>query len=161
MNIIAAADKNWGIGNKGNLLTHIKEDMKFFKEHTTGNTIIMGRKTLESLPGSKPLPNRTNVVLTRNCDYNPDGVEVFHSIDEFLKSDINKENVYVIGGESLYRELLPYCDTAYVKKVDATVSNADAFMVDLDSDSGWKVVSESEVFTEKGYDFKFVEYNRI
>ena len=161
MKLIVNVSKNWGIGKDNGLLFHISKDMKFFKEHTTGNTIIMGRKTLESLPGSKPLPNRTNIVLTRNCDYMPDGVEVFHSIDEFLKSDIDKENVYVIGGESLYRELLPYCDTAYVTKVDATVSDADAFMVDLDSDFGWEIVSESEDFTEKGYDFKFVTYKRI
>lgn len=161
MNLIVNVSKNWAIGKDNGLLFHISADMKFFKNHTTGKTIVMGRKTLESLPGSKPLPNRTNIVLTRNKDYNPSGVTVLNSIDELMSTTKDTDNVYVIGGESLYRELLPYCDRAYVTKVKMAVPDADAFMVNLDDAKDWQVFEESDEMEEKDLKFKFVTYERI
>ena len=160
MNLIVNVSENWAIGKGNELLFHLSGDMKFFKEHTVGKTIVMGRKTLESLPKSAPLPNRENIVLTRNADLKKDGVKVYTDIDKLI-SDLNgKDDVYVIGGESIYKALLPYCDTAYVTKVRATVDNADAFMPDLDTNADWEIETESETFNEKGYDFKFVTYKR-
>ncbi len=160
MKLIVNVSQNWAIGKNNSLLYHLSQDMKFFKEHTTGNVIVMGRKTLESLPGSKPLPNRQNIVLTRNKDYTPDGVTVYNSIDELIENTHETDNVYVIGGESLYRDLLPYCDTAYVTKVDATADDADAFMVDLDTHPDWEIESIGDDIEEKGLKFRFVTYKR-
>lgn len=163
MNIIVNVSKNWAIGRNNELLFHISADMKFFKEHTTGNTIVMGRKTLESLPGSRALPNRTNIVLSRKPDFECENVTVYHSVDELIKNteNLDSSSVYVIGGESLYRELLPFCDTAYVTKVDKEVPDADAFMVDLDAHPQWRAESESDTFSANGLDYRFVTYKRI
>ena len=160
MKLIVNVSKNWAIGKNNALLFHISQDMRFFKEHTIGNTIIMGRKTLESLPCARPLPGRNNIVLTRNKDYHPEGVTVYTSIDEFIENTPDRDNVYVIGGESLYRDLLPYCDTAYVTKVEENADDADAFMVNLDDDPGWKVSDLTEEFEEKGLRFRFITYTR-
>ncbi len=162
MNIIVNVSKNWAIGKDNGLLFHISQDMKFFKEHTVGKTVVMGRKTLESLPKGNPLPNRKNIVLTRDPDFTKEGVTVYHSIDELLKNIGIAESfdTYVIGGESIYRELAPYCSMAYVTKVDAEAEGADAFMVNLDNDPNWKITDESEEFEEKGYKFKFVTYTQ-
>lgn len=161
MNIIVNVAKNWAIGKDGGLLFHFSKDMRFFKEHTTGKIIIMGRKTLDSLPGGRPLPNRTNIVLSRNPAFSREGVTVCNNGIELasLLKDVT-EDIYVIGGESLYRELLIFCDTAYVTKVEAAVENADAFMVNLDESPDWTVTEESEEFEEKGLKFRFVTYKR-
>lgn len=163
MNIIVNVSENWGIGKNNELLFHISADMKFFKEHTTGNTIVMGRKTLESLPGSRALPNRANIVLSRKSDFECENVTVYHSVDELIESikELDSNSVYVIGGESLYRELLPFCDTAYVTKVEKNVPDADAFMVDLDAHPQWSIESESDSLTSNGLNYKFVTYKRI
>lgn len=160
MNIIVNVSKNWAIGKDNGLLFHISQDMKFFKEHTVDKTVVMGRKTLESLPKGNPLPNRKNIVLTRDKNFTKEGVTVYHSIDELLENIGVAESfdTYVIGGESIYRELAPYCSVAYVTKVDAEVENADAFMVNLDNAPDWEVKEETETFEEKGYEFKFVTY---
>lgn len=160
MNLIVNVSKNWAIGKENGLLFHISQDMKYFKEHTTGKTVVMGRKTLESLPKGNPLPNRKNIVLTRDENFIKDGVTVYHSIDELLKNIGIAESfdTYVMGGESIYRELLPYCSMAFVTKVDEDVEDADAFMVNLDDEPGWEIQEESETFEEKGYKFRFVTY---
>ena len=160
MNLIVNVSENWAIGKGNSLLFHLSQDMKFFKAHTSGKTVVMGRKTLESLPGSKPLPNRTNIVLTRNADFHPDGVTVYNSIDDFLANASDSDDIYVIGGESLYRDLLPYCKRAYVTKVDATADDADAFMVNLDSHPDWEIEETGEELEEKGYTFRFVTYKK-
>lgn len=160
MNLIVNVSENWAIGKGNSLLFHLSQDMKFFKSHTTEKTVVMGRKTLESLPGGKPLPNRKNIVLTRNTDYNPDGVTVYNSIEAFLADNADNDDIYVIGGESLYRDLLPYCTRAFVTKVDATVNDADAYMVDLDSHPDWEVENTGEDLEEKGYTFRFVTYKK-
>lgn len=162
MNLIVNADRNWAIGKNGHLLFHISEDMRFFKSRTTGGIVVMGRKTLESLPGSKPLPNRTNIVLSRRIGFAPDGVTVCGNGGELalLLRDARAE-VYVIGGESLYRELLPFCDTAYVTRVDAAAEGADAFMVNLDETPGWEIAERSGEREEKGLKFEFITYKRV
>ncbi len=162
MNIIVNVSKSWAIGKDNGLLFHISQDMKFFKSHTQEKTVVMGRKTLESLPGSNPLPNRQNIVLTRDENFKKDGVTVYHSIEELLQNIgiVESFDTYVIGGESIYKELAPYCSKAYVTKVDAEAENADAFMVNLDNDPKWKITDESEEFEEKGYKFKFVTYTQ-
>lgn len=160
MNLIVNVSKNWAIGKENGLLFHISQDMKYFKEHTTGKTVVMGRKTLESLPKGNPLPNRKNIVLTRDENFIKDGVTVYHSIDELLKNIGIAESfdTYVMGGESIYREFLPYCSMAFVTKVDENIEDADAFMVNLDDEPGWEIQEESETFEEKGYKFRFVTY---
>ena len=120
MNIIVAADKNWGIGRNNELLVSIPADMKMVREETTGKVVVMGRKTLESFPNGLPLKNRTNIVITGNRDYQVKGAVIVHSIEEALK-EVEKypaEDVYCIGGDSIYKQMLPYCDTAHVTKID-------------------------------------------
>lgn len=161
MKLIVNVDRNWAIGSGGALLFHLSRDMKFFKEHTTGAIVVMGRKTLDSLPGGRPLPNRKNIVLSRDPEFKRKGVTVCGNGGELallLRDAV--EDIYVIGGESLYRELLPFCDTAYVTKVDAAADEADAHMVNLDRSRNWKVADESETFEENGLKFKFVTYKR-
>ncbi|MCH5212775.1 MAG: dihydrofolate reductase [Oscillospiraceae bacterium] len=161
MKLIVNVDKNWAIGNSGKLLFPLSQDMKFFKSHTINNIIVMGRKTLDSFPGGKPLANRTNIVLSRNPSFEREGVTVCNNGGELalLLRDVT-EDVYVIGGESLYRDLLPFCDTAYVTKVDAKAETADAFMVNLDESPDWVISEESDIMEEKGLKFKFVTYTR-
>lgn len=163
MNLIVNVSRNWAIGKNNSLLFHLSQDMKFFKSHTVGKTVIMGRKTLESLPGSKPLPNRDNIVITKSKNYSFENVTVCGSIDELLEllKKLNTDDVYVMGGESIYKELLPYCTKAFVTKVDACVDEADAFMVDLDASPEWEPVEISEIHSENGLDFTFVTYKRI
>ena len=162
MNLIVNVSENWAIGRGNELLFHLSTDMKFFKSQTIEKTVVMGRKTLETFPGKNPIPKRKNIVLTTNPDFCAENVEIIHSIDELLKKiDLeNSEDIYVIGGETIYRQLLPYCDTAFVTKVASTVNDADAFMVNLDDDENWEIADESETMNEKGYDFKFVTYKK-
>ena len=120
MNIIVAVDKNWAIGKENKLLVSIPADMKFFRSTTTGKVVVMGRKTLESFPNGLPLKNRTNIVLTKDKNYKVKDAIIVHSIEEALEELKNyaSEDVYVIGGDSIYAQMLPYCDTAHVTKID-------------------------------------------
>lgn len=158
MNLIAAVDKNWGIGKNNDLLFHIKEDMKFFKEKTVGNVIIVGRKTLESFPSSKPLPDRKNIVLTRDGKYKCEDAIIVHSVSELLEF-IKKcdKDVYVCGGAEIYSILLPYCDTAYITRVDAD-ADAQKFMPNLDEIDGWSLEEDGEIQNNGKYNFKFCVY---
>jgi dihydrofolate reductase len=145
MNIIVAVDRNWAIGKKGQLLFRIREDLEYFRTLTTGNCVVYGRKTLETFPGGEPLPYRDNVVLTENESFEVDAM-VAHNLDELCRiiHDYPTERIYVIGGASVYRQLLPYCDTAYVTKIDASIEGADAFFPNLDIDSNWQMTEEGE-----------------
>ena len=138
MKLIAAIDNNWNIGKDGKLLVHIPEDMKFFREKTMGKVIVMGRKTLESFPGQKPLKGRTNIVLTTNRNYTPENVITVGNLSELadVLSDYKTEDVFVIGGGSVYRQLLPYCDTAYITKAEVSC-DADTSIPNLDDDPEW------------------------
>lgn len=162
MNLIAAVDKNWGIGIKGELLISIPDDMKFFKNTTTGNIVVMGRKTLESFPGKRPLKNRTNIVVTSDMSYNADGAEAVHSIPELLEAlkKFDSEKVYVIGGGTIYKQLLPYCDTAYITYIDYGYE-ADTFLNNLDEDDSWVLEEESEEQTYFDVEYYFRKYKRL
>ena len=134
MNIIVAVDKNWAIGKDNKLLVSIPADMKMFRQETTGKVVVMGRKTLESFPNGLPLKNRTNIVLTGNKDYNVKDAIIVHTVEELLE-EIKKypsEEVYCIGGDSVYKQLLPYCDTAHVTKIDFAYE-ADSYLDYVDA----------------------------
>lgn len=162
MKAILSADRNWGIGCQNKLLISIPSDMKFFRETTTGHTVVMGRKTLESFPGGQPLKNRRNIVLTRNPEYSVKGAEVVRSAEELLKllEGSPLEDVYVIGGGEVYRQLLPYCDTVYVTKIDFAYQ-ADTFFPNLDESPEWELAEESEEQTCFDIEFTFRTYRRI
>lgn len=161
MKAIAATDKNWGIGYRNRLLVSIPSDMKFFRQTTTGKVVVMGRKTLESFPNGMPLKNRTNIVLTSNRNYQVKDAVLVHSEEELLEElkKYNSEDIYVIGGESIYRMLLPYCDTALVTKIDH-VFQADAYFPDLDAMDDWEMTEESEEQTCFDLEFCFTKYER-
>ena len=162
MNLIAAADENWGIGKNGGLLAHISGDMKYFRETTKGKVVVMGRKTLESFPNGLPLKNRTNIVLTGNKDYNVKDAIIVHTVEELLE-EIKKypsEEVYCIGGDSVYKQLLPYCDTAHVTKIDFAYE-ADSYFPNLDEMPEWKVTAESDEQTYFDLEYAFVKYERV
>ena len=161
MNLIAAVDKNWAIGYQNKLLTSIPEDMKFFRQTTTGKVVVMGRKTLESFPGKNPLKNRTNIVLTKNPSYQAEGAIVVHNEDE-LREELKKydsEDIFVIGGESIYRQLLDECDKAYITKIEYAYT-ADAYFPNLDEKEEWKITAESEEHTCFDLEYFFLTYEK-
>lgn len=158
MQAIVAVSQSWGIGKGGDLLFRLPSDLRRFKAMTTGHTVIMGRKTLDSLPGGKGLPHRRNLVLSRQSDFAPDRAEVIHSVEDILKTA--EDDAFVIGGHQVYEQLLPYCARVYVTKV-LSDPEADAFFPDLDKLPGWKVASAGEMLTENGLSFQYVEYIRI
>ena len=141
MNLIAAVDVNWAIGYKNKLLVSIPDDMKFFRQTTTGKVVVMGRKTLESFPNGQPLKNRVNIVLTSDKNY-------------------NSEDVYVIGGESIYRQLLDECDVAHITKIDYAY-DADAYFPNLDEKEEWQITEDSDEQTYFDLEYYFLKYERI
>ena len=158
MNVIVAADKNWGIGKNNQLLVSIPADMKMFREETSGKVVVMGRKTLESFPNGLPLKNRINIVLTRDRNYEAKGAVIVHDEEE-LMNELGKydtEQIYIIGGESVYKMMLSYCDKIYVTKVD----QADTYFPNLDEMSEWKMTQESEEQTCFDLEFCFTTYER-
>ena len=161
MKIIVAADKNWGIGKNNELLVHIPNDMKMFRQTTTGKVVVMGRKTLESFPNGMPLPNRTNIVLTTDQDYKAKGAIVVHSKEELLEElkKYPKEDIFIIGGESVYRMMLPYCTTAHVTKTDYAY-DADTWFPNLDEMPDWKITAEGEEETYFDIEYQFLKYER-
>lgn len=159
MKLIVAVSDNWGIGKNNDLLFSIPKDMKFFRETTMGKTVILGRKNLESFPGAKPLPKRPNIILTRDKNFVCDGATVVNSIDDLLALPVDFDEAFVIGGEEIYKQLLPYCDLCYVTKVKAT-AQADKFMVNLDELGEWELTNESEEIEDNGYTLTFCTYER-
>ncbi len=158
---VAAADRNWAIGNKGELLVHISEDMKNFRKLTAGKTVIYGRKTLETFPGGKPLPKRENIILSRNPDYTVENAKVVHSIEELLaQMPENTDDMVVIGGGMIYHALLPYCDTAVITRLEAEFE-ADSWFDDLDADPAWECTERGEDRECDGLVFHFDRYERI
>ncbi len=161
MNLIAAVDSNWAIGNKERLLVSIPNDHKHFREETTGKVVVLGRKTLQTFPQGLPLKNRTNIILSRDRNYEVKDALVVHSVEELLEElkKYNEEDVYVIGGESVYRQLLPYCRTAHITKIDHSYE-ADAFFPDLDSDPEWEITADSDEMTYFDIAYTFLKYER-
>lgn len=161
MNAIVAVDSNWAIGCKNSLLVRIPADHKNFRQETTGKVVVLGRKTLETFPQGMPLPNRTNIILSTNPDYQVKDAVVVHSKEE-LDAELNKyptEDVYIIGGESIYRLMLPECDVVHVTKIDHDYE-ADAYFPNLDQDGAWEVTAESEEQTYFDLPYYFVKYER-
>ena len=161
MDAIVSVTADWGIGRDGGLLVRNKADMRRFKELTMGGSVIMGRKTFESLPGG-PLVGRNNIVLTRSRDFAPEGVEVARSIDEALEmADAYGERTWLIGGASLYEQFIDLCDEVYVTCHDV-VLEADAFFPNLDDDERWICADVSETeFTASGIPYCFALYRHI
>lgn len=156
MKIIVAVDEKWGIGKGMDLLFRFSEDMTFFKEKTIGKTIVMGRKTLESFPNSKPLKNRKNVVITSNKNFKCDDGVVINDVKTVVEK-YKGDDTFVIGGGEIYSQLLPYCDTAYITKVFAD-GNADVFFDNLDKNGMWELKYVSEKYSENGISFVFCTY---
>lgn len=161
MKLIVAVDKNWAIGKDNKLMWSIPADMKYFRETTKGNIVIMGRKTLESFPQGQPLANRVNIVITKNPDYKVKGAVLVHSIEEAIEESKKYEGeVFVIGGESVYRAMLPYCDTALVTKIDHAY-DADTYFPNLDEMSEWKLTSIGEEETYFDIEYRFLKYEKV
>ena len=161
MNLIVAVDSNWAIGNQDKLLITIPNDHKHFREETTGKVVVLGRKTLQTFPQGLPLKKRTNIILSRNPEYTVKDATVVHSLEELLEElkQYESEDVYVIGGESIYRQLLPYCDTAHVTKIDHAYQ-ADTYFPNLDQDPDWEITADSDELTYFDIPYRFVQYER-
>ena len=163
MNIIVAVDKKWGIGNKGKLLVSIPRDKKLFREETTGKVIIMGHNTLLSLPGAQPLAGRKNIVLSRDKSLSIKGATVLNSVDACMdylrKNNIKDSDVFVIGGESVYNDFLPYCDIAHITYIDYEYE-ADRHFLNLDISNEWSLVLETEEETYFDIPYTFRLYKR-
>ncbi len=160
MKAIAAADCRWAIGNKGNLLVHIPEDLENFRALTAGKTVVYGRRTMETFPGGKPLQGRRNIILTRNPRFEAENAVIVHSIDELLRIlPDNTDDVWVIGGGMVYSELLPYCDTAVITRVEAEFA-ADAWFPDLDSSPEWQCTERGENRMYEGLVYHYDIYER-
>ena len=161
MKLIAAVDEHWALGKGGDQLVYISQDLKRFKTLTTGHPVILGRKTLETFPNGLPLKNRTNIVLTRNPEYKVKGAEVVHTVEEALEliSEYPPEDVYVIGGDTIYRQFLPYCDVAHVTHIDHEYM-ADAWFPNLEEDPEWELTGESDEKTYFDLEFTFCKYER-
>ncbi len=169
MKLVVAVDENWGIGNKGELLARVRADLRYFQSLTKGFTVILGSKTLATFPGGRVLKDRTNIVLSRRNDYAPEGAIVVHSVDELLGILESYESnfVFVIGGATVYEQLLPYCDTAYVTKFCKSFE-CDAFFPNLDESSEWELSevgemqsTNPETDTEPDMSFCFTTYSRV
>ena len=156
MNAIVAVDQNWAIGKDGDQLCYISADLKRFKELTTGHPVILGRKTLATFPGGRPLKGRRNLVLSRDKTLQIEGAEVYHDVETLLTQA--PEDSFVIGGGSVYKALLPHCDTAYVTKIDHAFPEADTFFPDLDADPAWRAVRTEEPLEQDGLVYRYVTY---
>ena len=175
MNVIVAVDSEWGIGYNGDLLVRIREDLMNFARLTTGKTVILGSNTLATFPKGRVLKDRRNIVLHPDTSYAPEGAIVAHSIEELLKmlENLKKEgllsdDIFVIGGASVYRQLLPYCSKAYVTRL-AESFEKDAWFPDLDASSEWELTHKGEMISaearlaggnKKTVNFSFDEYTR-
>ncbi len=162
---IAVVDRNWGIGMNGGLLVHLPGDLKYFKEQTLHNIVIMGRATLESLPGGRPLPDRTTIVMTHRKDLKGDfyTADSLDSLFELLSRLLEKKPdavPFACGGEKIYELLLPFTDECLITKIDGTFE-ADKHFIDLDNDSGFELTKEGIVNTENNIDYRFCKYKRI
>ena len=158
MKVIAAVDENWAIGRNGDQLIYISEDLKHFKALTTGHPVILGRKTLATFPGGRPLKGRRNLILSRNPGFAPPEAEVFSSLEELLAAA--PQDAFVIGGASVYQALLDRCDTACITRIEAAFPGADCWFPNLDERPEWKIAEEGPVLEEKGVRFRDVTCER-
>ncbi len=159
MNMIAAVDSLCGIGINGNMLYHIPEDLRFFKQMTYGKVVVMGHSTLKSLPGASPLAGRTNIVLTGSTEFTADNCILCHSLNDLWQAiaPYDGDDVFVIGGESVYAQLMDYCTKAYVTKIHHAM-HADRFFPDIENAANWALIAESDMKEYNGIRFSFREY---
>ncbi len=169
MKIIVAVDKEWGIGYKGDLLARVRADLMNFKALTAGKVVICGSNTVATFPGGKALKNRTSIVLHPDPAYTVEGATVVHSIDEALieAAKYNNDDVFVIGGASVYRQMLPYCNECVVTKFDKSFDK-DVYFPNLDASGEWQVaglsddmVSNPETDGIDGLHFRFYTYKKV
>lgn len=162
MKIIVAVDEKWGIGKEGKLLCHLSDDLKYFKEKTTGKTIVMGRVTLEGFPGKKGLPNRRNLVLSHDENFFAEGAETISSEEELWSalSGESTDDVFIVGGAKVYEAFLQYCDTCYVTKIYEDF-DADRFFPNLDENDEFSCTELSDVLEDNGIKYQFMEYKRV
>ncbi len=155
---IVAVDQDWGIGKEGQLLCHLSGDLKYFKEKTIGKRILLGRKTLSTFPGGRPLPGRENIILSRNPDFSCPGSVVCHAKEEVLALG---QDIIICGGASVYEEFLPQTQCVYVTKIEASLG-ADRFFTDLDQHPDFYLAWEEENWREEeGLRYRFTKYERI
>ena len=161
MNLIVAVDKNWAIGYQNKLLVSIPNDQKMFRNETIEKVVVLGRKTMETFPGGQPLKKRTNIILSTDPSYQVKDAMVVHSIEELLEElkQYPSEDVYIIGGDSVYKQMLPYCDVAHVTKIDHAYE-ADSYFPNLDEDKDWEIVATSDEQTYFDIAYEFVKYQR-
>ena len=157
MNVIVAVDENWAIGRDGEQMIYLSTDLKHFKAMTMGHPVVLGRKTMATFPGGKPLKGRRNLILSRNPNLTPEGGEVYHDMDSLLEN--TPDDAFVIGGASVYNELIDKCDTAYVTRIHASYP-ADCWFPNLDEKSDWELTETSELMEEKGVSFQYCTYKR-
>lgn len=162
MNLIAAVDSNWAIGNKNQLLVRIPADQKFFREMTTGKVVVMGRRTLETFPNGLPLRERTNIVLTHDKNFKASGAIIVHSMEELHEElkKYNSEDIYIIGGGTIYRQMLDECDVAHITKIDFAYE-ADTYFPNLDESPEWQITADSEEQTYFDLEYYFYKYERV
>ena len=158
MNLIVAVDQNWAIGKDGDQLVYLSEDLKHFKALTTGHPVILGRKTLATFPGGRPLKGRRNMILSRSPGFAPEGAEVFQNLPALLEAA--PEDAFVLGGASVYAALLDRCGTAYVTRIEASFPGPDCFFPNLDRLPQWHVTDEGPTLEEQGLRFRYVTYRR-
>jgi len=159
MKAIVAVDLNWAIGCRGNLLQWIPEDMKLFKRVTLGKVVVMGRETFESLPGKEPLKDRINIVLSKNLCFKNEKVTICRSLDELFQElkNYNVDDVFVIGGQLVYAQLLPYCTEVYVTKIESKYA-ADKHFINLDTEAIWELVSTGDLKSYNDIHYSFLKY---
>ena len=158
MQAIVAVSQSWGIGKGGHLLFRISADLQRFKALTTGHAVILGRKTLATFPGGRPLPGRRNLILSRDPDFAPEGAEVFRDVEALRTAA--PEDAFVIGGGTVYEQLLPWCDTVYVTRLGWTFP-ADTYFPDLDAAPDWRLAETEGPYDHQGLAFHYDTYRRI
>jgi dihydrofolate reductase len=158
---IVAVDNNWGIGFNGDLLEHIPEDLKYFKAVTTGHVVVMGSKTWDSLP-KKPLPDRTNIIISNKCNLLLENGAIRLNLDDLLLGIADfEDDVFVIGGGSIYNQLLPFCDRVYVTKIYKDHDNVDTYFPNLDKSEEWAPATCGQLLTHNDLTYQFWQYDRI
>ena len=162
MKLIVAVARDWGIGDKGELLFNAPQDMEFFKNCTLNKVVVMGRKTLLSLPGGNPLKNRINIVMTSDVDFKKEDCIIVNSTEALFEElkKYNSDDVFLIGGGILYNELYPYCSEAYITKFDA-ILEADTYLHNFDEDKDWLLTYASEIHEHDGLKFIFNTYKNL
>lgn len=165
MILIFAVDENWNIGFSGGMLAEISEDLKRFREKTEGNIVVMGRRTLEAIPGQNPLANRVNILVTRNKEFKQEGFYVLNDLDKLdeLIEKIDpqgKMETFITGGGTIVNQLLPKCNRAYITKILKKYKNTDTCIPSLDNDPNWEIVEESEIHRQGDLQYKYIDYVR-